>query len=242
MSSNEFKFFADLAARTAEMNQKFQVDPEKLTGCTGTDQTGSVRAVINSTGLVRSVAVEPEWRTALRPHELGGAVLAAVRAANKEQLTVWAGEVQANDSAPQPVRTPAPEPEHDVPSPAIGGEHAAAVEEVFGLLDKMTKELAGITEGLTTLQTARTVGQSPGRHVTVTLTGKQLTQVEIDPPWTAQANHREITGEIRGAIKAAYEQARRTAAETLATSASTQLQALAADPAVFLRKLGLPAR
>jgi DNA-binding protein YbaB len=226
----------ELRREADALRASFDVPPDKLTGCTGTDKTSSVTVALNARGLVTKVIVAGSWRDTMRPHQLGRAVLDAIDAGGQRLLSAWASAVAENDGN-RHVEAVA-EPAVAVPAPSDEAR-AATVQELFGLIEKLDNEFAGRTAGVVTVATAKTVGRSGGRHVAVTLTGKQISTVDINEEWLAVANHQDIANEVLAAIRAAYETARRTASEILANSAATQLQALTRDPAALLRRLGM---
>jgi len=232
------RIFDDLRRQAEELSRRVTVPPDQLAGCTGSDQTKSVTAVLNGRGRVSKLTVHSGWRDSLRPHQLAPAILEAISAAERAHVTAW-----ADASADRTREAPAPPP----PTPATDWAEAPfanhtpteAVQELFGLLENLEKEIESTSTGLLALSAAKIAGSSAGRHVTVTLTGKRITGITIDDDWAGYANHQDISGELRGALRAAYEKSKRHAADTMAASVAPRIRRLMADPAALIRGLGL---
>jgi DNA-binding protein YbaB len=234
MMEREIELLNQLRRDAAELARKLEVAPEKLAGCHGTDPTGTVTVELNGHGLVSKVTVGSGWRTSVGPPHLGQAILAAVAAAGEDRLAAWARAVAENETAgPAATRSPlfaAAAPPQASPS---------AIQEVFDLLEKVDKEVASGTSGAIALHTAKTSAESPGGHIRVTLTGKQISSIDIDQKWLRLANHQDISTAAHKVIRHAYAAARRNADEVLAGSAAARLQTLMSDPENALRACGI---
>lgn len=212
----QIALLAELGREAASLSRKLVVAPERLAGCRGSDDTGTVTVELNGAGLVTKVEVREGWRRRLPAHQVGPAILAAVEAAAERRLERWAAEVTENHEAPEsPFVVPAVEP-----------ATPDAIQAIFGLIEQAEKETAGVVD----LHTRATRGASPGGHVTVTLTGKQLTAVDVDGQWLRLANHTDLATAAHAAIRAAYRVAREHADGVLTGSAAVRLKQLTVDP------------
>jgi DNA-binding protein YbaB len=184
----------------------------------GRDPTETVRVTIDGDGLVTDVAIEPVWWERVDPRRLGTAVLEAITAAGRERILRWSAELpEAPDERPARRAVPV----------AIDPSRSM-INHVLDLLDKVqragdTPPLPGVTS------------ESDGGHVTVSVHGKQVFDVEMDSNWLGMANHLEVAGELRSALATAYAAiAEQPAAEI---GAAAELRALTANPEQFVNAL-----
>ena len=99
----------DLLARLGDLRDemdralsRFQTSVDALGPTTGSDKTEAVTVRLDRDGALRSVAVTSDWKTRVRPVELGLAVVAAYGNAVANRLELYAVRMGESDSGPPP--------------------------------------------------------------------------------------------------------------------------------------------
>jgi DNA-binding protein YbaB len=188
----------------------------------GRDPTETVLVTIDGSGTVTDVAMEPVWWDRIDPRRLGNAVLEAIAAASRARVLQWMdAKVEAHDRA-------AHKPGEPPSGPFEINPPASMISHVLTLLDKAAK--AGDLP-----PPPAVTAESDGGHVTVTLHGKQVVDIEMEPDWLGMANHLEAASELRSALGAAYAMAAEQPVEELGPAA--ELRALTANPEQFVNTL-----
>jgi hypothetical protein len=245
--SFEISNLRDLRREAETLSERFNVGQD-ATAATydGYDPTRSIRVAVDSGGRVRDVEVERSWRDSIDPRQLGASILAAANAATMERISGWAalvaeapGNASTNGYRSQYARDGAPH----YPDAGGGPTSRAAREtmrEMFDLLDGIESELDDLERRLEARVRQGTVGHGAGHHISVTLSGGQIANVEIvDVRWLEIANNLTIASEARSAFEAAHTAAKDAEQDTVNRGAIGALQALVGDPEGLLRRLGL---
>jgi DNA-binding protein YbaB len=189
---------------------------------TGRDGDRIVTVKVNDAADVVSVTLAADWKTKAGARELQTHVLEAVTSATASALAL---QVESTD----PTKPLAVGP---TPQGALGPRDVMRlVEAAMQDVDQLTRFAARARQQVTV--------RSRGRHVRISGTGRQLSEVAFDPTWVWRVRNAEIVSELTEALKAFYAQAPR--AEDLPRgSAAHELTALVADPKRMLSQLGLP--
>ncbi|MEH1130266.1 hypothetical protein [Micromonospora sp. CPCC 206061] len=152
-------------------------------GGRGVDPSGAVEVMLGPDGWPDGVRLRPEWRGAVGPGGLAGAVREAWSAAALDRLGAWAAAAtdpdgaactQAEDGAP---RGQAAHEGVDGPSP-------------------LPAALVG-----------QAAGRDPGGRVTVEVSGGELVALCVDEGWARLADDREIGAVVRAALAEAFSEA-----------------------------------
>ena len=193
---------------------------------TGSDPDGAVTVVVGPDAAVLEVRVDPDWRRSVDPRALNHSVLAA---ANNATMRALAAQVEAAPVvSPQPPMAPAAE------APLTSGD-------IRRLLDAVAMELNVVTERLAGVADRRLTATSGGRHVSAAALRGQVVDVTVDANWAASARPREIEAElldVLGRLRRDSDTGE-LAAQLRGGSAVAELNALASDPPVLLRRIGL---
>ena len=226
---------------------RFQTSVDALGPTTGSDKTEAVTVRLDRDGALRSVAVTSDWKTRVRPVELGLAVVAAYGNAVANRLELYAVRMGESDSGPPPALRPAP-----LPSQTLGGQlwevtrdsdpESAAATEAFGtFLHEVNEDIARALGSLRAQRQATYSASSPARHVTVTVnSGGVLQVVAISTSWVGRTHPTNIGREITQAALAATETARTsTALALLSEGVLNDIQRLSSDPIALAQRLGL---
>jgi len=220
----------DLLARLGDLRDemdralsRFQTSVDALGPTTGSDKTEAVTVRLDRDGALRSVAVTSDWKTRVRPVELGLAVVAAYGNAVANRLELYAVRMGESDSGPPPALRPAP-----LPSQTLGGQlwevtrdsdpESAAATEAFGtFLHEVNEDIARALGSLRALQV-----------------------VAISTSWVGRTHPTNIGREITQAALAATETARTsTALALLSEGVLNDIQRLSSDPIALAQRLGL---
>jgi DNA-binding protein YbaB len=176
----------------------------------GYDRTGAVQVLVDQDGQVRDIQLSGSWRSHIDPRDLGPAVVEAVGAAVNQRAAAWAEPVATGAGrrgrAAGDAEGAAAEPGQSAFGPLLGGPllgDGLSGRQLLDLLDGVEAELDGFQQRVRQWLARGAEGRSDGGHVTAVLAGGQLSRVEIDPRWAAQARHTEIGREIRLAVQQA---------------------------------------
>lgn len=242
--------FEELAREAEELRQAFAAGQDPSAEYSAQDDSGTVQITVDGRGRVSKVQVDRDWEDVVGVEGLGPAVLDAVNNAVMQRLAAW--EIAVADpgnasgaggggtrgrpagggaSRTRPPAAPPPDrtaQQRQVPGSATPTDPA----QVLAWLENFDAELDRFERRLTSRLHEETVGRSPGHHVTVTLTGGQVSAIDIDQRWLDRGAHPHRLGEeIRGAFEAAYERGGDVSFESLlGDSPLGKLYALGNDP------------
>lgn len=250
------------AMRVAAEQAAWQVDPSDLIGV-GHDESHAVRVEVDHSDRVTKLEIAPRW-SSMVGDGLAPAVLTAIQAAVEDRRAAWVRRVEerADTPAPNPASGPAstfsggqllptgsgratatasglgPQRFEFAPAPDAAGQ-LEVMQQLVQQLRQTRDELRRYQENLRDQQQQEIVGRS-GDHVTVRLTGGQITDVEFSQRWLRQQpGSQVIATETLHACRAAYQAAAERTAEMMAAfPAITALQP-SGDPTALLRRLGL---
>jgi len=227
---------------------------ENVPASPGSDPTGSVTVTVDVQGRVSAVKVLAGWRRRVGVEELPGAVVQAVRDASIRRLDAWGtafGDASEDRSAgtasgaPGPVALDRDDFQRRLHAAATGTMSAedrrAALGELLELAEAIERGIDEVSGKLqATLDTVH-IGQSPDRHVTVTMTGGgEPTAVRFERGWLREAHEINISRQLTAAFTAAY---RKVAAQgvrkLIADSALGEVQRRTQDPFGLAHRLRL---
>lgn len=196
---------------------------------TADSEAPAVTVHVTDAGAVTSVVLAADWRRSVDPRELGAAVLSAFTAATMRVL-----ENQVERVEQTPSLSAAGEPA-DVPDTSPLGK-----DDVMRLVDTVSADLNGFTEQLSA-RVDRTVSvESSGGHVSGFCRSGQVLEVWIDSGWAASSRNSEIELELTEVLTHLSEQSSPgELAQGPHSRAIDELNVLASDPQLFLRRLGL---
>jgi predicted transcriptional regulator len=219
----EYKDWDDEPAAPAS-----KAPPEDEPTLNGTDPDGVVEVLVTANAEIAAVRLSRDWRRALDPRALDGAVLAA---ANTATMRALAKSVEEN-----PIE---PSGDAEGTRPAETGRLSTA--DVQRLLDSVHQELAGFTRKLASAVDRPAEVESSGRHVRGTAERGHFTTLTIDPLWAGQVRHTEIESELTEVLRELHSAS--TPGELAAGPqgpAVAELMDLARDPELLMRRLGMP--
>jgi hypothetical protein len=193
----------------------------------------AVTVLVDERGVVTDVGIPAGWHRAMRPRELGPALLAAANTAIANRVAEQVELVDLDDPAPVFTTRDAPSADGD-PTSAVAED---LVTEVLDLFSRYDAELATYAAQVRAATTTTNRGESGSGRVVVMFASGQVSAVDIDTTWAAGARHTEIRSEVLSAFQAAQRQAR-SATIPLPPSIA-RLQELASDPQALSRQLGL---
>lgn len=227
----------------------------------GSDATGSVSVRLNAQGQVIGVSVATGWQRRLGADGLPDAVVEAVRDATVRRLTAWGsayGQDRANRSevatgtpfgapASAAMADPVPLDRDDfqqrlqaaATAPMSGEDRRAALLELLALAEAIERGIDDVSGKLQATLDAIYSGQSPDRHVTVSMTGGgEVTAVRFDRAWLREAHEINVGRQITAAFSAAYQQVAAHGVDKLiADSPLGQVQRATQDPLGLARRL-----
>lgn len=206
------------------------------------DAGDDIVVTVDAAAIVREVSVPRDWRKRMRPHQLGQALLAAATAAVTEQCV----EHWRTFDIDAEVRRASASTSRDAPS--AGGDPdgpvaRALTEEILGLIERIPQEQDDLLNQARAAAAAQTRTAGPGGHITVSMTGRQITAVDIAPKWALMARYLEIEAEAAAAFRSAQRTAPPLGPDTtVLPPAMARLRELVADPVALTRQLGLTNR
>ena len=233
---------AGLQREASDLEARLERAEAAASDTAGRDPSEQVRVTLTPAGRITATAIAPGWRSHLTTEELGNAVLAASREAASRRAETWAGELSRSDgrtTSDQDVATP------KSTTPAYNSRPQApnndSIRGLWYLLQDATDRLDELASEATTRSQAVTTGSDSSGHVTVTLTGGNLSEVRFDPAWFARAGGREIGTAITAALTNAYATIDGLAERSLIHQwPFPDLERYTADPTALLTALGLP--
>jgi len=170
----------------------------------GTDSTRNVDVRVRA-GRVVEVVVHDVWRSALRPSQLGAAVLEAAGVASGRALdpvtapgprsTTSAGGLAGAADVVEPLRLPPVSPS------------APAEASMSAFLDVLAELNSGLRATLERIDADDRLGSEPGaattrrsEHVTLTFVAGALTDVQVDVEWASRTDGVAVTREFARAL------------------------------------------
>ncbi|MBB5152927.1 hypothetical protein [Saccharopolyspora phatthalungensis] len=199
-----------------------------------TDDTPSlvgrpVAVNVTDAGVVTSVVLAAGWRRSVDPRELGAAVLSAFATAT---MQVLANRVEGTQQTPPVTGASTPA---DLPDTS-----PLSKEDVMRLVDAVSADLNHFTEQVSARVDQTVSVESAGGHVRGSARSGQILDVSIDPNWAASARNSEIELELTEVLKQLGElSSPGELAQGPRSRAIDELHALASDPQLFLRRVGL---
>lgn len=238
--------------RLQEMAERlaWQVDQSGVTGV-GTDESGTVRLILDDVGRVQQVDIGHLWWREPGPDRLSEAILDAANRAVTDRMKAWSERVAEREGRePAADRPASPTCRERANDESVHLHTALPVTRdiwVEDLLRVSEVAKAAISESgdfrdrVAAQARQQVTGRSRGDRVTVAMTGGQITGVEINQRWLQeQPSGQALGSEVRAACRDAYDRVAREEAAILAGSpALTELREIIADPAALLRRLGL---
>lgn len=197
----------------------------------------AIKVVLDDRGAVSDVIVSQRWRVTIRPRDLGQALLDATNKAIAKTVSEQAAQLDLNHPNAQPnveVRE-APSADGDPTSPVAQN----LVDEALNLLSHYQRDLAGYAARLRDAATATTRSESRGRYVTVTMSNRNITKIEVNKRWAERARSTEIRAEVLSAFQSAWQQAGPGGDSVPLPPSIARLAELASDPLALCRELGL---
>jgi DNA-binding protein YbaB len=220
----------------------------------GWDPAGSVNVALDAQGRVSVVTVRADWQRRVSAEDLPGAVVQAVRDASIRRLEAWGtafGESSEDRSATTAVGAPGPvaldrdDFQRRLHAAATGTMSAedrrAALLELLELAEAIERGIDEVSDKLQATLNATYTGQSPDRHVTVTMTGGgEPTAVRFDRSWLREAHEINIGRQLTAAFHAAYDHvAAQGVPKLIADSALGEAQRRTQDPFGLAHRLRL---
>ncbi len=196
------------------------------------EECAEITVRVDEHGVVSDVVIPRDWRESVQPRELGPAIVAAANEAVAQRVAEQAAQFDLDDPQPHFVTREAPSANGDPDSPVAEN----LVNEVMQLFANYDSELAAYTAQLRASAKTTSHGESGGQRVTVGFTNGQVSSVDIDSTWAANARHTEIRAEVLSAFRAARP---KPAAAVPLPPSIARLAELASDPHALSRQLGL---
>ncbi|RKT54120.1 hypothetical protein [Saccharothrix australiensis] len=208
---------------------KHSAEQDDADSAIGVDASGAVTVVVGPDGQARAVTLIADWRRALDPRGLGGAVLSAANNATMQALA--RGMEAARESTPDSSGPRTPVAPADSPLTA---------QDALRLFDAVTAELAAFTSELDHAVDTPVTVESAGGHVRGTVRTGQVIGFEADGRWAHGAPNREIEGELVEVLRKLHADGSPSRlADGPRGPAIAELRALASDPDTLLRRVGL---
>jgi DNA-binding protein YbaB len=189
---------------------------------TGQDRDEVVTITVTDTADVVSVELAAGWKRSVDPRMLQHHVIEAVNAATARAMAARA----------ESGTRPRPRTETVDHGPLTRYDLMRLIDAATSDIGRMRQHTARLTQEVT--------HESRGGHVRVTGAGRQVRAVAMDTNWARRVRHSEIAGELTDALKAFGARALRPD-DLPRSTAIDELNALVADPARTLRRLGMPA-
>lgn len=208
-------------------------DPPKATeaddDAASPDDGPAVTVSVTEVGAVTSVVLAASWRRSVDPRELHSEVLSAANSAMMQALANQVGQAEqtqgaSTSGAPTGIPDTSPLSKHDV----------------LRLVDAVSADLNRFTEQLSTRVEQTVSAESSGGHVRGSAQRGQILDVWIDSRWASSARNSEIELELTDVLKRLGELS--SPGDMMhgpQSQAINELRALASDPQLFLRRVGL---
>jgi DNA-binding protein YbaB len=202
--------------------------------------------LLDAQGRVARVTVAAGWRQRLGADALPEAVLQAVRDAAVRRLHAW-GEAYGDD-APSGSAAARPPLDRDdfqrrlhaaATGPMSAEDRRAALAGLLELAESLERGINEVSGKLEATLNATVTGQSPDRHVTVTMTGGgEVTAVRLDRGWLRAAHEINVGRQLTAAFRVADEKvAAQGVGKLIAESPLGEVQRAVQDPLGLARRL-----
>jgi DNA-binding protein YbaB len=235
----------------------------QVSAAPGSDSTESVSVTLDGQGQVVGVSVVVSWQRRLGAEGLPGAVVEAVRDASMRRLNAW-GEAYGEDggdpsahatgasaggifvaggAVAEPVELDRGDFQRRLQAAATGqmsdADRRAALIELLELAEAIERGIDEVSGKLQATIQATHTGQSPDRHVTVTMTGGgDVTDVRFNRAWLREAHEINVGRQITAAFRAAYEKvAAQGVSQLIADSPLGEVQRATQDPLGLAHRL-----
>lgn len=207
----------------------------------GADETGTVEVRIDSAGRLGGVEIHRDWSRRLGAESIGSAVVAAIADAVTKRASAWAEDAGQPSAASLPETAPTAPARRMEAQRGSNHDRSVALHDLMAMVNGALAEADALMERLEALAQRPIVGRSGAGRVTVTVTGSQIVNIEIQLRWLQQEPiGRQIADEIEAACRQAYEIEAKLAADAAARSPHVaELRDLAHDPQELVRRLGL---
>ncbi|CCH32434.1 lipase chaperone [Actinosynnema sp. NPDC047251] len=204
------------------------VEQDDSDSAIGVDVSGAVTVAVGPDGQTRAVTLIADWRRALDPRRLGGAVLSAANNATMQALASGLESTRASTSGSSEPRTP------------VSFDSRLTRQDALRLFDAVTAELDAFASELDHAADNPVTAESAGGHVRGTVRTGQLIGFETDGTWAHGAPNREIEGELLEVLRKLHAAGSPSRlADGPQGPAIAELRALASDPTTLLRRVGL---
>jgi hypothetical protein len=188
----------------------------------GKDRDEIVTVTVTDIADVVSVELAAGWKRSVDPRMLGHHVMEAVTAATARAMAARA----ESGALPRP--------------PAATVDHGPLTRyDLMRLIDSVTTDIDRIRQH-TALLIQEVTHVSRGGHVRLTGAGRRVRAVVMDTKWVWRVRSGEVASELTEALKTFCARAPRPG-DLPRGNAIDELNALVADPACTLRRLGMPA-
>jgi DNA-binding protein YbaB len=227
----------DLRAQAEALSRRLSAPTHSRLRHSGSDRSGLVRVTVAGRGRATDVAVSREWRRQTDHAGLAAALVEATGDAQARRLEHWAS---AGEHTPAPPDTTL----LDRTEPPAGGvpdsSGADLIRDLLPLLDEAERQLDRAQHQLEKHFTERAHLTSPGRELTITAQGGQVTEIQFDDRWIASATAEEVAHHVCHLFQIAHDRAWIGIGDLMPRQLDA-LMSLAADPQRMLRQLGFQA-
>lgn len=210
-----------------------KADPVEHTADRAGESQPEVRVGVDEGGMVATLALDPAWRAALEPRQLGPAVVDAANAA----LGAWF--VEQTEQGILPTLGGYQPPVSGASNEVLSVQQARA--EIASLFERWPADFAQFKRQLESAAQASFTGAAADGRAVVTMTRGQFVAVEVDFAWAARARFTEIEVELTRALRSAQQAAAAGGAGSVRPpGAVARVMELTQDPQALLRRLGMP--
>jgi DNA-binding protein YbaB len=190
----------------------------------GTDQSGTVRVVIDRDGIPKSIQVGAHWQDKIHPQALKAAIVEASQQATHRRGEVWSRILELSD---QSAKSGHNSPSTSYPDSADMGPSpmAFAPRPLGQIADDLLKMLDQVLSS--PLPEAQSREVAPDRELTLTLAPGGQLSCTIDAPWASRQSDGQLNQVLGTALNSARQRLR--AQEAASNSSSDRLSALSAE-------------
>ena len=252
MSSDPAEAWAHLLEEGAALTDDARI-AEQVSAEPGSDSTASVSVTLDGQGHVAAVTVAAGWRRRVGAEGLSDAVLEAVRDAATRRFSAWGdayGGASGNRTVPAGSGSASAVSDRqdfqrrlqEATSGHMSAEdRRAALTELLALAQAVERGIDEVSERLDATLNATHRGQSPDRHVTVTVSGTgEVSAIRYERSWLRDAHEINISRQSTAAFRAAYEKvAAQGVQKLIADSPLGEVQRATQDPYGLARRLRL---
>jgi DNA-binding protein YbaB len=233
---------ADLQREASDLGARLQKAEVAASDTSGRDSSEQVRVTLTAAGRINAAEIAPGWRSRLTAEQLGSAVITASREAASRRAETWAAKSSRSDgTAISDDDIGVPKPTTPVYNSQLQPPDNDSIRGLWYLLQDAADRLDELASETASRREAATTAHDAAGHVTVMLTGGELSDVQLDPAWAAQASGREIGTAITAALANGYATIDGLAERSLIRQwPFPDLERYTSDPTTLLTALGLP--